>query len=278
MTTDTALVDASPDRGWREELSLLARGLVVQAEVVHAVFLRETRTRFGNYRLGYLWAIADPIIIIATFYTFFRLLGRSAPLGMDVFEFLTTGLLPYRLFASCAAQVGEAVNGNRALLFYPRVLPVDLAIARGLFEFVTYTTVFIVLMGGHALYTQHLAIESPLHVIAGLLLLALLGTAVGLVFCAIGVVWSSADKARGAILRPFFWISGVFFTMSMLPGNIQALASLNPIIHGVELVRGGWFVGHGLEHASLTYLLRVILGLTLAGLLLERYTRPRIEL
>jgi len=273
-------VAASPSEGLppRGVAAELWRGLVVQAEVVHAIILRETRTRFGAYRIGYLWAIADPVIVILTFFGFFQLVSRPAPPGMDMFTFLATGLITYRLFSSCAQQVGEAINGNRALLFYPRVLPIDLAVARWIFELVTYSSVFLVLMGCHALYFQQLNIDSPLLVIAGFMLASLLGTSVGLVFCSLGVLWQSVDRARGALLRPFFWISGVFFTVAMLPVDVQPLAQLNPVVHATELVRAGWFPRYGAEYADPVYLIRWILGFTLAGLILERVVRRRIEL
>ena len=40
----------------------LLRGLWLSAEVVHALVLRETRTRFGGHKLGYAWALLEPIL------------------------------------------------------------------------------------------------------------------------------------------------------------------------------------------------------------------------
>ena len=259
-------------------LAELRYGFVVQTRVVWAIILRETRTRYGAYRLGYMWAILDPAIIILTFFGLFAIANRPAPLGMDIYSFLATGLIPYKLFGSCAGQVGEAINGNRALLYYPRVLPIDLVIARWLFELVSYGAVFMLLMGGHAVYTGELAVDSPLHVIMGLVLVSLLGTAVGLVFCCLGVLATTADRARGPILRPFFWISGVFFTAEMVPESLRSLALTNPILHGAELVRGGFFNAYDTGYADVVYLLQWIVGIGLCGLILERNVRHRIQL
>ncbi len=262
----------------REAFGELRRGAAVQARVVHAIMLRETRTRFGAYRLGYLWAILDPILIILTFFGLFSLANRRAPDGMDIFSFMTTGLIPFRLFSSAATQVGEAINGNRALLYYPRVLPIDLVIARWLYELITYSAVFVILIGGHAAYRQELTIDSPLHVVAGLFLASLLGAAVGLVFCCGGVLSNTMDRARGPLLRPLFWISGVFYTAAMLPDHVRELALLNPILHAVELVRAGMFHSYDARHADASFLLQCIIAVALAGLLLERSVRPRIQL
>jgi capsular polysaccharide transport system permease protein len=250
----------------------------VQTEVVHAVVMRETRTRFGAHRLGYLWALIEPIIIILTFYGLGRLANRTAPPGMDIYTFITTGLVPYNLFASCVGRVAESINGNKALLYYPHVQPLDLAIARCLLEAVTLTAVFMVLMGIHALYRQELVFDSLVLTLFGLTLAALLGAVVGLVFCCLGQISNVVDRVRGPLLRPLFWISGVFFTAEVVPGHLRGAALKNPVLHTVELVRAGWFTSYSAGHADPGYVLAWIVVLGLVGLVLERVVRRRIEL
>jgi capsular polysaccharide transport system permease protein len=256
----------------------LLRGLVVQGEVIHAIILRETRTRFGAYRLGYLWALLEPILVILTFWGLFEVAGREAPWGMDLFSFIATGMIPYTLFTNSANRIAEAINGNKALLNYPQVLPIDLAIARGLLEAATHATVFIVLMGVHALWTRQLHIDSPLLVIAGFAMASLLGSTLGLVFCGLGQWASSVDQARGPLLRPMFWLSGIFYTTAQLPEQARDAMLWNPVLHVTEIVRDGWFASYQSADADPVYVLRWILGLGLAGLLLERWVRRRIEL
>ncbi len=255
----------------------LLRGIVVQGEVVHAVVLRETRTRFGAYRLGYLWALVEPILVILTFWGLYKVAGRQAPFGMDLFSFTATGVIPYTLFSSSASRVAEAINGNKALLNYPQVMPIDLAIARSVLEAATYAAVFIVLMGVHALWTRDLQVHSPLLVVGGFAIAALLGSTLGLVFCCLQV-WSNAvERARGPLLRPLFWLSGIFFTVDQLPDHTQEAMLLNPVLHVTEMIRDGWFTSYE-GHADPVYVMRWILFLGFAGLLLERWVRRRIEL
>src|SRR5690348_850975 len=89
----------------RSELGTFWHGLVIQSEVVFAVILRETRTRFGANKLGYLWALLEPSIMIGTFYTFYRIIGRASPPGMDLFSFIATGVVPYTLFTNSVVRV-----------------------------------------------------------------------------------------------------------------------------------------------------------------------------
>ena len=252
-------------------------GFLRQAEVVHALLLRETRTRFGSHKLGYLWALLEPLTIIFTFHALFLLAHRAVPAGMDIVTFIATGLLPYQLFAASARQVAESINGNRALLYYPPVQPIDLAIARWLLEAVTYLSIFVVLMGGHALVHQELVVDDLLTVLAGFGLASLLGASLGLVFCCVGQFSNAIDRARGPLLRPLFWISGVFFTAESLPAHVRAPALTNPVFHTIELVRGGWFPSYDAGHADTGYVLAWIGVLAVIGLVLERVVRRRIE-
>jgi len=256
----------------------LARGLVAQAEVVHALVLRETRTRFGAHQLGYLWALVEPVLMILTFYMVFRLANRKMPPGMDAMSFIATGIVPFHLFSNTVTRISAAIDGNKALLFYPQVRPIDLVFARALLETATYIGVFVVLMTGHALIVQRFEIDSALATIAGLVLAAMLGSTLGLVFCTLSQFSNMVDMLRSPLLRPMFWISGVFFTADQLPDSVQGGLLSNPLLHTVELVRGGWFESYGTNHADVPYVLAWILVLAFIGLSLERVVRQRIEL
>ena len=254
------------------------RGLALQAEVVHALVLRETRTRFGAHQLGYVWALAEPILSILTFFVLFRVLKRGAPEGMDLFSFVATGLVPYTLFSSSANRVAEAINGNQALLYYPQVRPLDLVIARSVLEAATHGAVFLVLLGVHALWIQELEIDNILLTLLGFILAGALGTSLGVVFCFLGQLSNAVERARGPMMRPLFWISGIFFTAASLPDQVRDVMLWNPVLHITELVRDGWFVSYSSDHLQVAYVCMWILALGTAGLLLERLVRKRIEL
>ena len=254
------------------------RGLANQATVVHALILRETRTRFGVNQMGYLWALIEPMLMILTFFVLFRMAHRAAPEGMDLYSFVATGIVPYALFASSANRISQAIRGNTGLLFYPQVQPLDLVYARSILEAATHAAVFIVIMLIHALYYQRFEVDSLLLTIAGFGFASLLGTALGLVFCTLDQFSQAMDRARGPLMRPLFWVSGIFFTAEALPDHVRDLLLYNPLLHSVELVRAGWFVGYDARHVDIGYVIACIMGLLFVGVTLERVVRQRIQL
>jgi Flp pilus assembly protein TadD len=67
-----------------------------QRRVVRALIIRETRTRFADTRLGYGWALIEPILHIALLsVTFAVLMHGTPPIGADFFIFYYTGLIRY---------------------------------------------------------------------------------------------------------------------------------------------------------------------------------------
>lgn len=268
-----------PDRRLGTRLATFRKGLASQSEVVAALILREVRTRFGRNRLGYLWALIEPVVVTLTFYAVLIIANRGKPeAGMGLFAFIATGVLPFTLFTNTVTRVADAVASNKALLYYPQVRPFELVIARAALEAATFIAVFILVMAGDALVSRELAINEPLLVIAGMLAASALGTGLGLVFCALAQVSSLADRVRGPLLRPMFWISGIFFTAHSLPDNARDGMLANPMLHVTETVRAGWFSSYDAKYIDLGYVLWWIGGLALVGLLLERWVRRRIDL
>ncbi|MGC4063649.1 MAG: hypothetical protein QM784_03185 [Polyangiaceae bacterium] len=140
----------------------MLRGSMVQLQVVYALILRETRTRFGTHRLGYVWALCEPVIFIATFAAMYLVIGRLVPWGLDVVPFLTTGFVPFGLFRESANRSLNAISSNRGLLFYPQVRPLDLVLARVILEFATHFIVFCLIMGTLCIYEWRIPdVESP---------------------------------------------------------------------------------------------------------------------
>jgi len=257
----------------------LAQGAGVQLRVIGAVIVRETRTRFGSSRLGYLWALIEPALWIATFWIAFLLGRRDAPHDMELVPFILTGLVPYSLFRKTADRSSGALGGNRSLLYYPQVYPLDLVLARGALEVATTVGTFMLLAMLHAAYAQAWPRVDDLSLlVSGLVLSSLLGTTLGMVLCFAGLYSPALGRVQGVILRPLFWVSGLFFTANALPSNVRDILLYNPVLHAVELTRDGWFTQYSAHDASALYVSAWILPFACLGLLLERTSRRRLEL
>lgn len=254
------------------------RGSMTQLQVVYALLLRETKTRFGRHQLGYLWAIAQPALWIGMFALAYEVFGRVSPPGMSGIAFLTCGIVPFSLFRETTHRCMSAIDANKGLLFYPQVRPLDLVISRTVLEAATHVVVMALFMGGLALYEGVPRVNSLLETLGGLALALGLGTSLGLVFCGLSVYTSSVERLYPVLQRALFWTSALFHPVETLPKAVRDILLLNPMAHAIEMVREGWFPGYGAAHVDPWYVLTWILVLAFFGLSLERMARRRLEL
>lgn len=248
-----------------------------QGRVVHALMLRETKSRFGRQKLGYLWALLEPTAFVALFAIMFSYARQSAPSGMPVVPFMITGIAPFMLFRNTMTQTMGAIETNRVLLAFPQIKLLDLVLARALLEIATLTVVFfLILAGAHALgYT--IKIENPLLVLFVLTCLAITGFGLGAVFAALVPFARSMPQIVSILAgRPLFFISGLFFTAEMMPTGVREFLLLNPILHMIEWLRSAFFVEFESRHASVEYALAGALVSAFLGLVMLRGLGKRI--
>ncbi|MBT6312673.1 MAG: ABC transporter permease [Alphaproteobacteria bacterium] len=127
-------------------LSELLQGLAVQRRVIVAIILREVRTRFGQYHLGYLWAVIVPLLFIMTLAFVYAALGRRAAHGASVELLLLSGMMAWLTFIDTQNQASRAYQTNRQLVVYPMVSVGDIVIARALLELGTKLAVMTILI------------------------------------------------------------------------------------------------------------------------------------
>ncbi len=255
----------------------MASAAATQGRVVHALMLREIKSRFGRQKLGYLWAVIEPAAFVALFAIIFSFAHQTAPSGMPVVQFMLTGIAPFMLFRNTMTQTMGAIETNRVLLTFPQVTPIDLVLARALLEIATLTVVFILLLAtAHALGFT-IDIENPLEVLFALACLALTGFGLGAIFAALAPLLRSTQQIVSIVAgRPLFFISGLFFTAEMMPEGIRDLLLLNPLLHMMEGLRSAFFVEFESRYMSMEYALGTALVTVFIGLLMLRGLRKRI--
>lgn len=218
-----------------------SEALKIQARVVCALMLRETRTRFGRTRLGYLWALGEPVAHVAVLAAIAAAAPRHRIPGIDFPVFLIAGIVPWLLFSKTITRLIPAIAANRGLLHYPQVKPIDLLWARSLLELATYLCVFVLLMAGAAALGFDATPEDPLRVLAVFILITAGGTGIGCAVAAASLRFPSVERIVSMVLRPLYFVSGVFFTLEMLPETMLPLLDWNPLLHATDLLRDGYF-------------------------------------
>ena len=249
----------------------------VQARVIHALVLREVGVKFARHRLGYLWAFVEPAAYVSAFVLILSLGGRSLPAGMPAVPFFITGIIPFFLFREVTAATLSGVTANKALLVYPQVSAFDVMIARALLEIATTIVVFVLLLVAVRALGIDVRIERPVEAFAWLIAIGLAGFGFGAACGALEPLFPAVQRIVPAVvLRPLFWISGVFFVSGMLPPALRDMALVNPLLHIIELLRAAFFHEFESQYASPWYALFSLLVAMFVACLLHRALRRHI--
>jgi capsular polysaccharide transport system permease protein len=251
--------------------------LRTQGRVVHALIIRETRTRFGDSKLGYGWALLEPIAHILMLSLVFAVLMRGRPpIGEEFFIFYYTGIIPYHMFVHTSSSMTYAIASNGSLLQLPLVGTFDVLMARGLLELLTDTLVAVVLLAGFGALGLGVLPQDFAGVSTSLLATWLLGCGCGFLNAVINAFTKSWDKIWAQLTRLLYFCSGIFYVPGMMPEWIRDILAWNPVLHAVDWFRASFFREYEPHWLDRSYLLAFAVLTVLAGLGLERGLQRRL--
>lgn len=232
-----------------------------------AFLLREMMNQFGRSRLGYFWALAEPaatVAILTGLHAFIRG-GHHDVYGESPVVFFVFGCVPYFLYANSVSAAQGVCNSQKGLFNYRQIKPIDVILARAVMDALMMIGVLIVFLAGWWWFGQESPLHDPLHLLGALFSLFVLGASIGLVFEVFGTIYPDVRKLIAVITRPMFFISGLFFTIEMIPGGLRDILIWNPVLHGVDLARDSVLPEYD-SPASWQYLWGCILVMQFIGL------------
>lgn len=240
----------------------------INIRVIVALMMREMTTRYGRSAGGYIWALLEPMGMIAILSIVFSYVVRSPSLGDSFPLFYATGFLPFLFYSELAAFASSAVSMNRPLLNYPRVTPIDAILARYLLQFITLSVASILIIGG-IIYVEDIhTIYDFRSILTAIGLASLLGLGVGAVNTVIFAYIPTYQNVWSIINRPMFLISGIFFVIEDMPEAVRNVLWYNPVIHLTGLMRRGFYPTYDAVSASTLYVGGIAVVFISLGLLL----------
>ena len=262
--------------GPAEFVRLVLGGVSTQLRVIHALVLRETKSRYGEHKMGFLWAFVEPMVMVGVMVAMYSVIRSDSPGGMPLVPYIATGFLPFMVFRDTMQQMVSSIVQNRSLLAFPQVTTFDVVLARALLEAMVLMVVFVVFMGLIALVGIEIRVERPLGVLGCLLMFALAGTGLGFILASLTPILPATRQFASAVFgRPMFFTSGIFFTADVIPEPARKWLLYNPLLHVSELTRSAFFHEFESVHGSWDYALGWVVGLVAVGLVVHQALRKR---
>jgi capsular polysaccharide transport system permease protein len=220
----------------------LLGALLPQHDVVRALILRELQSRFGRNNIGYLWMVAEPMMLasVITLLHYFMHIGHQAP-GMGPYPFTLLGYCLFIVFRNSFNRADGVIEASKSAFYHAQVTPLDLMLAKMIVETIGVLSALVILMAIGILAGVAELPARPIYVFAAICAIASWTFGLALVIAA----HTTTNHVLGHLVHPFSYfmvpLSGAFVTMAFLPGRAQRVMAWNPMMAMFELARFGYF-------------------------------------
>ncbi len=219
---------------------------------------REILTRFAGSAFGLIWALANPLLLLAIYSFVFGQLfkQRMGDLSTDSYiVFLAIGLWPWMMFADGVTRAMQSIQSNAPLVkkvAFPHLLLVLAAVnSVFLIHLCGYVAVLLLLAAtGHELHLAGLPT-----IMIGIATLYLLTIGVGALLAALQTLLRDVEQMVAPVLMMMQYLTPVLYPVTVMPEAYRHWFSLNPMTPVLQNMRGALLFGAAPQFTDLAMII-----------------------
>ena len=218
----------------RRGLSELGLGdLWERRELLYFFVWRDIKVRYKQTVFGTAWAVIQPIALMAIFSISIGQIKGIGDTDVPYPLFVLSGLIPWTLFSNGLVGAAFSLVASESIVtkvWFPRLLLPVASVAANLLDF----AVSLVLLEVIALFAgvRPTAVILALPVVTLLALVSALG--LGTFLAALNVRYRDVRYVIPFLVQLMMFTSPVLYTHSLIPGPLQGLYALSPIVGTIE--------------------------------------------
>ena len=212
---------------WRS-LGAHLRALPQYRDLLVTLTAHRINVRYRQTALGVLWAVLQPLLMMAIFTGVFSVLARMPSEGVPYALFAYTALLPWTFFSTALTNATSSLVNHTQLItkvYFPReILPLTYVTAAA-FDL----AIGCIVLGGLLMWFDIALTVRALFVVPIVLLLVAWALAVALVAAAAQVRWRDVGVAMPLLLQLWMFASPVIYPLGIVPESWRGWYLLNPM-------------------------------------------------
>jgi len=205
------------------------RSLFRYHELIRNLVLKDLKLKYRDSVLGFLWSLANPLLLILVYSFVFGHILRGGP---DNFAyFLMVGILPWNFFAqSLMMSTGSILdNGN---LIRKVALPMEVfPVATVLFNLAQYVFALIVFFPMALLFFKVPISWSWVSFLAVLALQLLFTLGLCFILSTATVFYRDVRHFTEIFLTLLFWLTPIVYDVQNVPSALKMALYINPFAH-----------------------------------------------
>ena len=251
--------------------------LSAQLGVLHALVLREMQLRFGQSKVGYLWLVAEPMMLGFGVSLIHWMTDRGLPNNIPVFLFYALGYAPFYMFRGILTRNAGAITHSMPLLYHRSVKLHDLTMSRTMLEVVACMAVVALLVGGGIVFLDEWPAYPGLFVLS-LLLSALLGHGFGTLLASLTTFYEPLERLIHPLTYLMMPFSGAFVMLSSVTPSAREALLYNPLVHVHEAMRYAQWGDRIVAYYDIPYTLLWVLILNVLAIASLRVARRHLTM
>lgn len=217
-------------------LRLSIRELWHYRDLFSLLTTRDIRVRYQQTFFGALWAVLQPVLLMAVFTVFLGRLADVPSADVPYALFAYSGLVPWTFFSQGLSAAAASLVDNERLVtkvYFPRIL---VPAAAGI-SYVVDFAVGHVLMFAMVLYYDARFRASQLLLPAFGVGVAIAIAAIGFGLAALNVRYRDVRYAIPFAVQVLLFVTPVVYPASLVPSTWQPLYAVNPMASLVDVYR-----------------------------------------
>ena len=215
--------------------------LYQKKRIIIAMAKREISNQYIGSILGFVWTFLQPLITITVFWAIFSVVFKVKPANNIPFvTWLIAGIASWSLFSEIVNSSSNIIITYAHLIkktvFNSEILPIvrilSSLITHLIFLFLLTTLMIILNVPITIYYFQFLYY---------LFCIIILSIGLSWIVSSLNVFIRDIAKITGVLLQIGFWITGIFWDMSRVPGPYQIFMKANPMFYVVQGYRESFF-------------------------------------
>jgi lipopolysaccharide transport system permease protein len=241
--------------------------LIRHRRLIWNLTVLDVKVRYAGSRLGWLWLVAAPLLILSGYLVLFGVILKVQPHpAMDGLEYgilVAAGLLPWVGFSDSVMRGTSSVLAQRNLmksrLFPMELIPVT-AVCAGLVSQLVGMGLLLIML------TAWGRLSVALVLLPGVLLIqAMLSIGIVWFLSCVNILYRDTTQVVGLFMTVLMLVSPIAYTQQMVPDRLVWVTRMNPLSYLIESYRGVLLAGYELDLWGLATLVCMAVMVMLAG-------------
>src|SRR5690625_3254035 len=242
-------------------------------DVLKLLIVRDLKVRYSGTIMGYLWTIVEPLMLSLIFWFVFGLIFNGRDVGADPYIlYLLSGMLAWTWTNTTIGDSTRALRNEAKLVRtvnIPREIWVLRIVGAKYVEFALSLLVLAAFMIAYQRPPTWWIFAVPLAMVVQFSLLS----GIGLLLAPLTVLFKDLERLIRILLRMFFYLTPVLYSVENIPEAVQGVYILNPMVGILEIYRAVIFPELGMNYPALA----VSVGITATVLFLGAYVFRTVE-